>query len=203
MTDSRGCKHKGTKVETASNRLNGVADPEGAIQCVERDFGLEVVTKTTHVGRVDNCLPSFTEAEIHPVQHFWDGILLVISCFVLFNVYEISSELIIKRELLVDDLADLVLAVGRDIVVTSVVSEEDISESCNCRQLYVWVLPFDLHLPVFQGQVQVIGRLCGTIAEETLLEVGCHVANGQEFVVDDGPGLTHFDCVSESLSILK
>ena len=30
MTDSRGCDHEGTKVETASNRLNGVADPEGA-----------------------------------------------------------------------------------------------------------------------------------------------------------------------------
>ena len=30
MTDSRGCEHEGTKVETASNRLNGVADPEGA-----------------------------------------------------------------------------------------------------------------------------------------------------------------------------
>ena len=27
---SRGCEHEGTKVETASNRLNGVADPEGA-----------------------------------------------------------------------------------------------------------------------------------------------------------------------------
>ena len=30
MTDSRGCEHEGTKVETASNRLNGVADPERA-----------------------------------------------------------------------------------------------------------------------------------------------------------------------------
>ena len=30
MTDSRGCGHEGTKVETASNRLNGVADPEEA-----------------------------------------------------------------------------------------------------------------------------------------------------------------------------
>ena len=30
MTDSRGCEHEGTKVETASNRLNGVADPEVA-----------------------------------------------------------------------------------------------------------------------------------------------------------------------------
>ena len=30
MTDSRGCEHEGTQVETASNRLNGVADPEGA-----------------------------------------------------------------------------------------------------------------------------------------------------------------------------
>ena len=30
MTDSRGCEHEGTEVETASNRLNGVADPEGA-----------------------------------------------------------------------------------------------------------------------------------------------------------------------------
>ena len=30
VTDSRGCEHEGTKVETASNRLNGVADPEGA-----------------------------------------------------------------------------------------------------------------------------------------------------------------------------
>ena len=30
MTDSRGCEHEGTKMETASNRLNGVADPEGA-----------------------------------------------------------------------------------------------------------------------------------------------------------------------------
>ena len=30
MTDSRGGEHEGTKVETASNRLNGVADPEGA-----------------------------------------------------------------------------------------------------------------------------------------------------------------------------
>ena len=30
MTDSRGCEHEGTKVETASNRLNGVANPEGA-----------------------------------------------------------------------------------------------------------------------------------------------------------------------------
>ena len=33
MTDSRGCEHEGTKVETASNRLNGVADPEGATTC--------------------------------------------------------------------------------------------------------------------------------------------------------------------------
>ena len=32
MTDSRGCEHEGTKVETASNRLNGVADPEGATE---------------------------------------------------------------------------------------------------------------------------------------------------------------------------
>ena len=172
-------------------------------QCVGRDFGLEVVTKTTHVGRVDNCLPSFSEAEIHPAQHVWDGILLVVSCFVLGNAHEILSELIIKRKLFVDDLTDLVLAVCWDIVVTSVVSEEDISESCNCRQLYVWVLPFDLHLLVIQGQVQVIGRLCGAITEKELLEVGCHVANGQELVVDDGPGLTHFDCVSESLSILE
>ena len=30
MTDSRGCEHADTKVETESNRLNGVADPEGA-----------------------------------------------------------------------------------------------------------------------------------------------------------------------------
>ena len=30
MTDSRGCEHEDTNVETASNRLNGVADPEGA-----------------------------------------------------------------------------------------------------------------------------------------------------------------------------
>ena len=30
MTDSRGCEHEGTKVETASKRLNGVADPGGA-----------------------------------------------------------------------------------------------------------------------------------------------------------------------------
>ena len=84
-----------------------------------------------------------------------DGILLVVSCFVLCNVHEILSELIIKRELFVVDLTDFVLAVCRDIVVTSVVSEEDISESCNCRQPYFWVLPFDLHLPIFQGKVQV------------------------------------------------
>ena len=56
---------------------------------------------------------------------------------------------------------------------------------------------------LFRSKVQVIGRLCGAITEEEFLEIGCHVANGQEFVVDDGPGLTHFDCVSESLSILK
>ena len=30
MTNSRGCEHEDTNVETASNRLNGVADPEGA-----------------------------------------------------------------------------------------------------------------------------------------------------------------------------
>ena len=30
MTNSRGCEHEGTNAETASNRLNGVADPEGA-----------------------------------------------------------------------------------------------------------------------------------------------------------------------------
>ena len=30
MTDSRGCEHEDTKVETASNGLNGVGDPEGA-----------------------------------------------------------------------------------------------------------------------------------------------------------------------------
>ena len=30
MTNSRGCEHEDTDVETASNRLNGVADPEGA-----------------------------------------------------------------------------------------------------------------------------------------------------------------------------
>ena len=34
MTDSRGCEHEGTKVETASNRLNGVADPEGATAAI-------------------------------------------------------------------------------------------------------------------------------------------------------------------------
>ena len=34
MTDSRGCEHEGTKVEAASNRLNGVADPEGATPLV-------------------------------------------------------------------------------------------------------------------------------------------------------------------------
>ena len=166
-------------------------------------FGLEVVAKTTHVGRVDNCLSSFTEAEIHSAQHVWDCIPLVVSCFVLCNVHEILSELNIKRELFVDDLTDLVLAVCRDIVVTPVVSEEDIAETCNRRQLYIWILPFDFHLPVFQGEVQVIGRLCGAITEPEFLEIGGHVANGQEFVVDDGPGLTHFDSVSESLSILK
>ena len=32
MTDSRGCEHECTKVETASNRLNGVADSEGATE---------------------------------------------------------------------------------------------------------------------------------------------------------------------------
>ena len=36
MTDSRGCEHEGTKVETASNRLNGVADPEGATEAVNK-----------------------------------------------------------------------------------------------------------------------------------------------------------------------
>ena len=30
MINSRGCEHEDTKVEIASNRLNGVADPEGA-----------------------------------------------------------------------------------------------------------------------------------------------------------------------------
>ena len=30
MTNSRGYEHEDTNVETASNRLNGVADPEGA-----------------------------------------------------------------------------------------------------------------------------------------------------------------------------
>ena len=135
-------------------------------RCVGSDFCLEVITKTTHVGRVDNCLPSITKAEIHSAQHVWDGILLVVSCLVLCNVHEIFSVVIIKRELFVDDLTDLVLAVCRDIVVTSVVSEVDVSESYNCRQLYVWVLPFDFHLPVFQGKVQVIGRLRGAINEE-------------------------------------
>ena len=117
-------------------------------QCVGRDFGLKVVTQTTHVGRVDNCLPSFTKEEIHSAQH--------VSCFVLCNVHEILSELIIKRELFVDDLTDLLLAVCRDVVVSSVISEEDVSESCNCRQLYFWALPLDLHLPVFQG---VVGQM--------------------------------------------
>ena len=65
-------------------------------QCVGRDFCLEVVMKTTHVGRVDNYLTSFTEAEIHAAQHVRDGILLVVSCFVLCNVHEIFSELIIS-----------------------------------------------------------------------------------------------------------
>ena len=139
-------------------------------QCVGRDFCLEVVTKTTHVGRVDYCLPSFSEAEIRSAQHVRDGILLVVSCLVLCNVHEILSELIIKRELFVEDLTDLVLAVCRNIVVISVVSQEDISESCNCGKLYVWVLPFDLHLPVFQGKVQVIGRLRGAITEEIKIE---------------------------------
>ena len=43
MTDSRGCEHEGTKVETASNRLNGVADPEGAtaIRVQNRPFWSE------------------------------------------------------------------------------------------------------------------------------------------------------------------
>ena len=45
--------------------LRGVAGR----QCVGSDFGLEIITKTTHVGSVDNCLPSFTEAEIHSAQH--------------------------------------------------------------------------------------------------------------------------------------
>ena len=80
--------------------LRGVAGR----QCVGGDFGLEVVTKTTHVGRVDNCLPSFTEAEIHSAQHVRDGILVVVSCFVLCNAHKIFSELIIKRELFVDDV---------------------------------------------------------------------------------------------------
>ena len=30
MTNSCGCEHEDINVETASNRLNGVADPEGA-----------------------------------------------------------------------------------------------------------------------------------------------------------------------------
>ena len=38
MTDSRGCEHEGTKVETASNRLNGVADPEGATLAILSAF---------------------------------------------------------------------------------------------------------------------------------------------------------------------
>ena len=47
MTDSRGCEHEGTKVETASNRLNGVADPEGATVRIEGrsiELGRQLVT---------------------------------------------------------------------------------------------------------------------------------------------------------------
>ena len=49
MTDSRGCEHEGTKVETASNRLNGVADPEGAID----PLGLLDVIKSVVTSRCD------------------------------------------------------------------------------------------------------------------------------------------------------
>ena len=46
MTDSRGCEHEGTKVETASNRLNGVADPEGATEVRKEAFGLKKTRST-------------------------------------------------------------------------------------------------------------------------------------------------------------
>ena len=85
-------------------------------------------------------MPSFTEAEIHSAQHVRDGILLVVSSFVLCYVHEILSELIIKRELFVDDLTDLMLAVCRDIVVTSVVSEEAIAANSTfgfCHLIFI------------------------------------------------------------------
>ena len=58
MTDSRGCEHEGTKVETASNRLNGVADPEGATILyfkTPREYILYVI-------RIDRTRP-----ETHPI----------------------------------------------------------------------------------------------------------------------------------------
>ena len=54
MTDSRGCEHEGTKVETASNRLNGVADPEGATilrLCLKKHFAIEMRTDKFIAGR--------------------------------------------------------------------------------------------------------------------------------------------------------
>ena len=52
MTDSRGCEHEGTKVETASNRLNGVADPEGATVAKEMNLFGEVLLNGLLVKRL-------------------------------------------------------------------------------------------------------------------------------------------------------
>ena len=57
MTDSRGCEHEDTKVETASNRLNGVADPEGAT----------IVIPIIIIRRVPRG-KSLTRKDIHPTH---------------------------------------------------------------------------------------------------------------------------------------
>ena len=48
MTISRGCEHEDTNVETASNRLNWEADPEGATDAlVERHCPFQLHAQIT------------------------------------------------------------------------------------------------------------------------------------------------------------
>ena len=61
MTDSRGCEHEGTKVETASNRLNGVADPEGATAASDRsitDASISSSTAESEIKALNHALKS-------------------------------------------------------------------------------------------------------------------------------------------------
>ena len=80
MTDSRGCEHEGTKVETASNRLNGVADPEGATQACVVLPPVDEKAGAHHFMKFNPyCIDGMTEKYIPSTRpgHYWSQMTCV------------------------------------------------------------------------------------------------------------------------------